>query len=155
MFRWFERFTSFHRVWKALLETDAKVYTGLYAGLKRIADKTAKKPEKILKEWCIRTENKFGSFKANDICRKTILPLTETKDKEACGKTAARLLSAAKAANIHCDCTTTQALTEDTAAAYIDLNDNELFAGDPVEVISPAWFQNGRLIEQGYCKRAD
>lgn len=150
----FERFSSFHRVWKQTLISSPKTYIGLYSGIARVTARTAKKPEKVLKEWCIRTENQFGECKASDICHCQIIPLVEKGDKAKLKKTAARLLKAAKAAGIHTESEPKEMiLSEKNATAYIDLNDNELFEGDRVKVISPAWFQNGKLIEQGYCSK--
>lgn len=41
------------------LQTNAGLYNGLYVGLERVRDKTAKKPKKVLKEWHSRTVYKW------------------------------------------------------------------------------------------------
>ena len=151
--KWFLRRTRFHRQWKEALSTEAKVFTGLYTGLRRVAEGTAKKPGKILKEWCTRTEYKFGESKVDEICKKRILPLTQDGSAEACAKTAARLLLAAEAAGIRPQEAGSLVLTDELAGAYISLDDEELFGGDEIVVVTPAWFQNGMLIEQGYCNK--
>ena len=45
----------FVKEWAAVLTTDAKVYTGMYTSMSRVADGKSKKPEKVLREWAART----------------------------------------------------------------------------------------------------
>ena len=148
----FQRF-RFHKAWQQVLESDAKTYTGLFAGLQRVADGTAKKPEKILKEWCTRTEARFGDSPANIICHKRIIPLLPNGNSKKYKKIAERLLLAADAANIRREESQTIFLSWEQLGAYINLDEDELFEGDAVAVVSPAWYQNETVIEQGYCRK--
>lgn len=43
-------------------------------------------------------------------------------------------------------------LTESNAADYVEWDGNELSPEDEIEVITPAWYQNGKLLEQGQCR---
>ena len=154
MFCFIEKLTPFYRTWKQTIENDVKAYTGLYSGLKRVADRTAKKPEKVLKEWCARTENLYRESQAAELCRQKIRPAAEQSNARKLRKAAARLLFAAKGAGIRNEETpgSILVLDERQSSAYINLNDGELAEGDLVEVISPAWYLGEAVVEQGYCR---
>ena len=41
---------------------------------------------------------------------------------------------------------------KDTALRLVkEWDGKEIFIGDTVKVMNPAWYQNGRVIEQGHC----
>lgn len=50
----------FCRQWADILAENARVFNGLFSGLQRVVGGTAKKPEKVLREWCQRTHYKWG-----------------------------------------------------------------------------------------------
>ena len=43
-------------------------------------------------------------------------------------------------------------LNEKNMLAYSEWNGNDLYEGSKVKIISPVWYQNGKIIEQGYCE---
>lgn len=49
----------FCQEWKSTLDENARVFNGLYNGLWRVHCGSAKKPEKVLREWSQRTHYKF------------------------------------------------------------------------------------------------
>lgn len=142
----------FLREWTALLTVDARIFNGLYNGLWRVHSGGAHKPEKVLREWCQRTHYRFEDQIPDRLCREQILPLIEGEDREGLIKWARLLLDAAAAADIIREETTTLVLTESTACAYVEWDGNDLYPGDEIEILTPAWYQNGKLLEQGQCK---
>lgn len=151
--KWHECFLPFHMVWKEALISDASVYNGLFGALWRVAQGEAKKPEKVISEWCVRTENHFGSSRVTMTCRKKLFPAAACANDQKCRSYAQRLLKAAKAAGIYPEAEKEIILTEKNISAYIEWDGSELFDGDRVSILNPAWYQNGKMIEQGYCNR--
>ena len=143
-----ERFLS---QWTAILQTDAGLYNGLYAGLERVSGKTAKKPEKILKEWHSRTVYKWEESPIAALCGETLAPAVESADPDACAKWAGLLLNAAQAAGITKETAEELELDEVTIRAYVEWDGGDLYVGDRVKTLHPAWYQNGQVIEQGHC----
>lgn len=144
---------SFCMEWAAVLREDARVFNGLYNGLLRVQNGTAKKPEKVLREWCQRTHCRWEDQMVDNLCREHILPLIEVEDREALLPWANRLLDAAAAAGITRESAATLLLTENNAADYVDWDGYDLYPGDEVEILSAAWYQDGKLLEQGQCKK--
>lgn len=144
--------TIFLREWTAALVENARTFNGLFNGLWRVHGGSAKKPEKVLREWCQRTHYKFESQSVDTLCQEQILPLIEAEDREGLTKWAGLLLDAAAAAGITKEDAATLVLTESSAGAYVEWNGEELYPDDEIEVITPAWYQNGKLLEQGQCK---
>ena len=142
----------FVREWSVALEENARTFNGLYNGLLRVQRGNAKKPEKILREWCQRTHYKFENQSVDELCRVHIIPLIETEDRDGITKFANLLLDAAAAAGITREETTILVLTESNADAYVEWDGNELYPEDEIEILTPAWYQNGKLLEQGQCK---
>lgn len=143
---------QFQSQWAAILQTDAGLYNGLYAGLERVRDKTAKKPEKILKEWHSRTVYKWGESPVAALCEKTLVPTVESTAQEECARWAELLLDAAQSAGIAKEAAEELDLDETTIRAYAEWDGNDLYVGDRVKILHPAWYQNGQVIEQGHCK---
>lgn len=139
--------------WTAVLREDARVFNGLFDGLHRVRSGTAKKPEKVLREWCQRTHYKWENEAVDLLCQDCIVPLTESADREALIKWAGLLLEAAAAAGIAKETAERLVLTEENADDYIEWDGEELSVGDTVEIITPAWYQNGSLLEQGQCRK--
>ena len=142
---------QFQVQWTAILQTDARLYNGLYAGLERVSGKTAKKPEKILKEWYSRTVYKWEESSIATLSGKTLAPAVESVDPDACAKWAELLLNAAHAAGITKETAEELELDETTIRAYVEWDGNDLYVGDRVKVLHPAWYQSGRVIERGHC----
>lgn len=86
------------------------------------------------------------------LCQKQIQPLIEAEDREALTKWADLLMDAAAAAGITKEEATTLVLTETNADAHVEWDGNDLYPDDVIEIITPAWYQNGKLLEQGQCK---
>lgn len=141
----------FRAQWAEILQTDAEVYNGLYAGLERVSGKAAKKPEKILKEWRSRTVYKWEDSPIAALCEETLTPAVESADPDVCAKWAQLLLSAARASGITRETAQELELDGTTARAYVEWDGGELYMGDRVKILHPAWYQNGRVIEQGHC----
>ena len=59
---------------------------------------------------------------------------------------------AAEAAGITQDAPGEAVLDELTANAYTEWEGKQLYLGDHVEILFPAWYQNGRVVEQGNCR---
>lgn len=137
--------------WADILQANAGLYNGLYAGLERVRDKTAKKPEKIMKEWHARTVYKWEESPIAALCGETLTSAVESADPDACAKWAELLLNAAQSAGITKETAEELELDETTIRAYVEWDGNDLYVGDRVKVLHPAWYQNGQVIEQGHC----
>lgn len=142
---------QFQAQWVVILQTNADLYNGLYAGLERIKDKTAKKPEKILKEWHFRTVYKWEESSIAALCEKTFVPAVESANPDVCAKWAELLLNATQTSGIAKETAEELELDETTIRAYTEWDGNDLYVGDRVKILHPAWYQNGQVIEQGYC----
>lgn len=138
--------------WTTVLTEEARVFNGLFSGLQRVISGTAKKPEKVLQEWCQRTHYKWENEAADLLCRQHIIPLIESADREALVKWTDLLLTAALAAGITKETAEKIVLTEENADAYIEWDGNDLYPEDEIEIITPAWYQNGKVLEQGQCR---
>lgn len=143
----------FQTQWTAILQTDAELYNGLYAGLERVSGRAAKKPEKILKEWYSRTVYQWEKEPIAALCKETLAPAVESADPDACAKWAELLLNAARAAGITKETAEELELDETTIRAYEEWDGNDLYVGDHVRILHPAWYQSGHVIEQGHCTR--
>ncbi len=143
----------FRREWTLVLTENARVFNGLFNGLKRVQSGTAKKPEKVLREWSQRTHYRWENEPVDTLCQEQIVPLIEAQDREDLTKWACLLLDAAAAAGIRNEEAETLTLTEENADAYVEWDGNDLYPEDEIEVITPAWYQNGRVLEQGQCRK--
>ncbi len=141
----------FVRAWAAVLAENAGLYNGLYAGLVRVSTGKAKTPQKTLKEWYDRTRFKWEGGEITALCEKTLRPAIEKEDAADCARWAELLLKAAEAASIRREEAETLTLEDANAGAYTEWNGEELYVGDTVKIMHPAWYQEGRLVEQGIC----
>ncbi|MDO4650027.1 MAG: hypothetical protein Q4B26_15420 [Eubacteriales bacterium] len=146
---------TFLREWTTHLIAHAKVYNGMFTGIKRVSEGTAKKPEKIINEWCTRTRYKFEDSPVNELCQKYLHPLCEKGDAGEYQKWTRLLLAAAEKAGITYQKEVELILDDTSVMAYIDWDGEELYSGDEVEVMTPAWYQNGKVLEQGHCKKRE
>lgn len=142
----------FVKEWTQTLTTDAKVYTGMYNSLARLVHGKAKKPEKVLREWVTRTTYQWEDGPLVDLCAHTLTPAAENGSAQDCVKWAQLLLRAAHQAGVTRD-RNDDVLTLDDASimAYTEWDGREIYSGDTVRVVIPAWYQNGRVLEQGQC----
>lgn len=144
---------AFCREWNVVLSENARVFNGLYNGLLRVVSGNAKKPEKVLREWIQRTHYKFENQPVDVLCQKKIRPLIEAEDRESLTKWANSLLDAAAAAGIKKEEMMELLLTEANADAYVEWDGYDLYPEDKIEIITPAWYQNGKILEQGQCRK--
>lgn len=133
--------------WTSALKECAKVFNGLYGGLQRVVDGKAKKPESVIAEWWTRTRYEWEDQPVAKISRVCL----ESVSVEDCAKWASLLLKAAAGAGITKEQSETIVLDKISAAAYVEWNGEEIFVGDTVKIMNPAWYQNGHVIEQGHC----
>lgn len=133
--------------WTSALKENAKVFNGLYGGLQRVVDGKAKKPESVIAEWWTRTRYEWENQPLTEISRECF----ENVSCEDLAKWASLLLNAAAGAGITKEQSKTIVLDEISSAAYVEWDGKEIFIGDTVKVMNPAWYQNGRVIEQGHC----
>ena len=133
--------------WTSALKEHAKVFNGLYGGLQRVVDGKAKKPESVIAEWWTRTRYEWEDQPLAEISREYF----ENVIGEDCEKRASLLLKAATGAGITKEQSETIVLDTISAAAYVEWDGKEIFVGDTVKVMNPAWYQNGHVIEQGHC----
>ncbi|MDO4618662.1 MAG: hypothetical protein Q4B31_03970 [Clostridia bacterium] len=143
----------FGQLWTTHLTRNARTYIGMFSGIQRLADGTAKKPDKIIKEWCTRTRYNFEESEVNELCMKYLLPLCEQGKGKLIKKWAVLLLDSSKEAGITKETAKELVLDEANVNAYIEWDGEELYTGDRVEIILPAWYLEGNVLEQGNCKK--
>ena len=143
----------FLTAWTEALSDDARLFNGLYSGLYRVASGTAKRPEKILREWSQRTHYRWENEAVDILCQEHLVPLIEAVDGNALTKWASLLLDAATTAGIMRESAEKLVLTDSNAADYVEWDGNDLYSEDEIEIITPAWYQNGKLLEQGQCRK--
>lgn len=144
---------KFVNEWAMVLSEQARVFNGLFGGLLRVHSGATKRPEKTLREWCQRTRHAFENQEVDVLCKELIRPLVEKEDREGLIKWANLLLEAASSAGITKEEITNVVLKEDTVDAYVEWDGEELNPEDKIEIITPAWYQNGEVLEQGQCKK--
>ncbi len=142
---------QFLSAWTQTLNENAEIYCGLYTSLQRIADDKAKKKEHAIHEWHVRTQYNIQDEKLKQLSTDILLPLSENGTDEEFQKWTCLLLKAAEAAGIRQEAVCTLTLDEGNTNAYLEWNGEPLYLGDTVEVTVGAWYQNGTIIEQGYC----
>ena len=141
----------FVKLWQAALTEGADTFVGLYGSMARIADGKSKSPFITLGEWHDRTRYKWESAPVTRLGAYTIKVSVDSEDASGCVRWANLILDAAKAAGITWDLKGQIKLDEITATAYIEWEGGVLYIGDIVEVMNPAWYQGGKLLEQGHC----
>lgn len=141
---------QFLLLWSQTLADNAKVFIGLFTGLQKAAANESAHPEKVLKEWCMRTENRWEGQPLAQLTRHCLLPQAEASFNAK--KWARLLLLAAERAGITPEARTRFVLDESHANDYLEWDGRDLYPGDTIEVLFPAWYQNGRLLETGTCR---
>lgn len=145
----------FAKEWTAAFTESAPTFNGLYQGLQRIVDGKAKKPEKVLREWCARTRYKWEQQPPSELCEELIVPVLDSGNREAFVKWSRLLLEAAAAAGIARGAQGKLTLDENNVNDYTDWDGETLYVEDKVEIMYPAWYQNGVLLEQGSCRKEE
>ena len=144
---------EFISIWTETLANNAEVFRGLYTSLIRLSEGKAKKKKNVIHEWHKRTEYNINDEKAVKISTEILLPLTENGTDEEFKKFADLLLKAAENAGINQDATGILTLDEKNTNAYTEWDGEPLYLGDEVEVTVGAWYQEGEIIEQGFCNK--
>lgn len=139
----------FYKLWYSAFENNAKIYNGLYASVKRLYEGKARKPEKVVDELCSRTKYNVKEKGIEEFCdfASEVLLLSDGKNE----KWIKLLFLAITNAGISFETEKELIINENNILDYIEWNLEELNEGDKVEIMNPAWYQNGKLIEQGYC----
>ena len=132
---------------KKILKNYAAIYNGLYASVYKIANGNTRRLDGILKEWIDRTENVLPENSLNSLIEKI-----RACDSNGGILIAKSIMASAVKAGITAEKLMVLVLTEKNITSYIEWNGNELYEGCKVKVISPAWYQNGKNIEQGHCE---
>lgn len=145
----------FTRAWTAALSESAGTFNGLYQGLQRVVEGKARKPEKVLREWCARARYRWEQETPSRLCEELIVPLLAGGDREAFAKWSGLLLEAAAAAGIARGEGGKLTLSENNVNDFTDWEGETLYVEDEVEILSPAWYQNGVLLEQGSCRKEE
>lgn len=146
----------FTREWSEVLTEYADVFNGLYAGLKRAADgQMKKKKASVLNEWRLRAHYRWEGESIDEITAACLEPLTDDSEDAEIIKWAKLLMEAVENAGIICDTEESLILDENSVNAYADWNGGELYPDDSINIMSPAWYQDERVIEKGYCTKAE
>ena len=142
----------FIREWTRVLLSEADIYTGLYSGIAGVSAGTVKNSDKTLKEWYDRTRYNLKDEKILMISESTLKYSLDNSKPDEYLKWSKLLLKSISKAGIIRDEEKQLILTDTNVNAYVEWDDQDLYAGDSVEIIMPAWYQQGRIIEQGSCK---
>lgn len=145
----------FVEAWSAALTDRADVFNGLYYGIYSIVKGMAKRPGRILQEWWMRTHYQWEGQPLEEISGTCLKLLTDASAQEECRKWAELLLEAARLADITHESERRLILDERNAGAYTEWNGKELYPDDEVEIMTPAWYQKGRILEQGHCRKTE
>lgn len=132
---------------RKVLKSNAKSYNGLFTGVYKITTGNIKRAENVINEWYNRSKNCFP-----DSSMVTLIEKILSCDSEGRIAIANAIMFAAKKVNITKENDEELALNEKNVSAYSEWNGNDLYEGSKVKIISPAWYQNGEIIEQGYCE---
>lgn len=144
---------QFVREWTKALQESARTFNGLYQGLTRVVEGRTKKPEKVLKEWCARTRYRWEGRQPAALCETWIAPLLDGESREELGKWSRLLLQAAESSGITREKERCLTLEEQNVNDYTEWEGETLYVGDVVAVMTPAWYQDGKLLEQGTCRK--
>lgn len=139
----------FYSGWYLAFKENAKIYNGMFTPLKRVLEGKSKNPEKVIKELCSRTLYNAENSDTQKLCKITAEKLSSQNKKR--DKWLSLLMKAVKDASVRCEEKDRIIIDETNINDYIEWDSNELNEGDIVEIMNPAWYQNGKTIEQGHC----
>lgn len=144
---------EFVREWTDVFLNSADVFQGLFEGLVRVTEGRTKRPERIFREWCTRTRYQWEGQRIHMLTEECLPSGSAPVSAEDYRKWADLLLHAAEQAGIVRDAPGEAVLDERTANAYTEWDGAELYLGDKVDILTPAWYLDGGLIEQGTCRK--
>lgn len=140
------------RVWTEALSAYADTFCGLYTPVSRVADGTGRRPERTLSEWRDRASYRIGDILDAEKILSEMSSLIDSADSDGFVNYAQMLLKAAESDGITRDEKGTElTLDETNTNAYSDFDGGDVYLGDTVIVKTPAWYQNGKMIEPGTC----
>lgn len=144
---------SFQDLWTQALREHPEVFCGLFRSLDQVANQKTGKGGQVLREWAQRTRYHWEGTDLAQRTQQALIPAAEQEERGAWAQWAALLLQAARAAGIQRDERATVQLEETDIEAYVNLDGEAFYPGDVVRLAAPAWYQAGRVIEQGYARR--
>lgn len=136
-----------------ILTENAKVYTGMYTSVWKAVTGKKGKADKIVKEWNTRTRYQWENDPIIGCSDELLKKLSETSGEDGNWEYLALVFEAIKRAGISADAEQNFVLDEANVQAYHEWEERELYIGDQVQVISPAWYQKCEMIEMGYCSK--
>ena len=134
----------------AMFLDDAEKLKGLYNGIERIAVGNGKKNFKPLFELYQRIQYMPKYSEITEMTK----PVFEAKERDprillAFGRIV--FTAVGRAGINHDPSNAIITLDHKSVKNYSDWNGDQIYPDDTVKIISPAWFQNGCLIEEGFC----
>ena len=133
-----------------LFKSHASSFNGCYNGINRILGSDQTTNTKALEEFYKRISFIDGYKKLSEKLTRSYpsSKLTPKKTKELCD-----IMNAALSGSgvYHSDQDRIVVLTSDTVLHYESWDGEELYVDSKVKVIFPAWYQDNKLIEKGYC----
>jgi len=128
-------------------------FKGLYNGINRIISGDGKSNYKPVEEFFHRLER---IPECDQVCGilKQFFPLSGQSPKTVSSLCSIIGESMYEAGVYHDEVGSVIALTEKNALHYQEMNGGELYVGDRVRVISPAWYGGNTLLETGHCEIA-
>lgn len=133
-----------------LFKSDAKEFANLYTAIYKISKKSNENYSAI-KEFYKRIPKEYKDNDAIKIIE--IIVLSKKENKFINRKLAKIIYNATKEADIIHPAEGEQIiLTDETVFQYNDVNGEKLYVDDVVIVKAPAWYQNEKLLEIGYCE---
>ena len=142
----------FIQQWKSLLTTNAISFKGLFRRLLCTFEKQGKRPQNSISKWYDRTRFLWPDNEINWLTQKTLVPVIIRDDAEECAFWAGIILQAAKEAGINRDDTNKLIVGKSELNNYFAWNGRRLRIGETVNVLYPAWYQQGQLLEKGYVR---
>lgn len=133
-----------------LFSNDAQKFNGLYKGIYQVSTEKNEKKCKALDEFYKRLSYLSGYDELIKMLS-AFFPTGERSFKKLV-KLSKLILSAAANANIyHTKTDDVIVLKNENALDYQDWDGNDIYEGDAVKIVLPAWYQEGKLLEEGYC----
>lgn len=129
---------------------DAKEFSGVYNGIYLICHRQNKNNLKALDKFYKKLKSLSGY---DELIRllDNLLP-TEAQSKKNLERLAKIIMLAVEKAGItHSKTDEIVTLTIENLNHYNEWNSERLYEDDKIKIISPAWFQESKLLEQGYC----
>lgn len=142
----------FIQQWKTLLTSDAKNFKGLFRRMACTQEMQGKRPQNSISKWYDRTRFLWPESEITRLLQETLVPVIIRDDERECAFWARLFLRAATEAGITCDNKIALIINQAGIINYVARSGRKLRIGDTVNVLYPAWYQNGQLLERGYCR---